>query len=473
MKGMFALLPAILCCGLSISQGVAQSYLDCISPNSDTDGDGYGWENNQTCIVITQNQSTVRLQTQTISNNDIAWYVDTESVSIDDNQAIIARETGTVIYKLENGSWKPSTDLSADTDSARSVSISGDYAVVGVGVDFSTGAALVYESTNGAWAQVSELTLGDGKSFDYFGDVVAMDGEYLVVGAYGRIDDNGAAYVYERLSGGWTLVATLAASDGEQYDRFGQSVAISGNTIVVGAKYNDNSNGYNAGAAYIFERHGGSWTEVVKIIASDGAREDTFGAEVAVSGNRILISSHLADIGGKMNSGAVYVIERRIDTWNEVIKLTAVTPTAFNFFGRAVDLAGNRAVIGARGDSRTAYVLEYNNGFWSQVTELQPSNSPREFGNTVAISADKVMIGCESAGTVYYYKLIPNDECIDEDGDGFGWDGDSSCRATLSTELVDESVFAMLPCIDNDGDGWGWKVPPGRPDLGQSCVVAP
>lgn len=91
----------------------------------------------------------------------------------------------------------------------------------------------------------------------------------------------------------------------------------------------------------------------------------------------------------------------------------------------------------------------------------------------MAISEDKVLIGSESAGTVYYYKLVPNGPCIDEDGDGFGWDGESSCRATLPTEPVDESVFATLPCIDSDGDGWGWKEPLGRPDLGRSCVAAP
>lgn len=371
MKVKLALLTAITCYVLSVNQGFAQSWPDCISPGSDSDGDGYGWENDQTCIVVTL--STAQLQTQTILDADSAWWVDTESVSMDGNRAIIGREIGAKIYELENGSWKLSTDLSAQTESTRSVSISGDYAVVGV--DFSTGAAFVYETINAEWSLVSEITLGDGEGGDHFGDAVAVDGDSIVIGAYGENDDYGAAYVYERLSGGWGLVATLTASDGEQYDRFGKSVAISGNTIVVGAKDED-SNGLSAGSAYIFERHGGGWTEVAKIIASDGARGDEFGASVAVSGNRIMIGSRVADIDGKRNAGAVYVLEPQNNTWTEVTKLISLTPTSLNFFGSTVSLSEDQAVIGARESSLTAYVLEYNNGVWSQVAELQPSNLP-------------------------------------------------------------------------------------------------
>eukprot|EP01043_Picozoa_sp_COSAG02_P085873 COSAG02_NODE_23442_length_718_cov_4.101777_1_plen_143_part_10 len=126
-----------------------------------------------------------------------------------------------------------------------------------------------------AW---SKLLASDGSQSDWFGNSVALDGEVLVVGAY--LDDNaggsnaGAVYVFVRDagSGAWSEAQKLLASDGSQYDRFGISVALDGEVLVVGAYEDDDADGSNAGAVYVFVRDAGSgaWSEAQKLLASDG-----------------------------------------------------------------------------------------------------------------------------------------------------------------------------------------------------------
>ncbi|MFQ5616567.1 MAG: hypothetical protein ACE5GO_08925, partial [Anaerolineales bacterium] len=154
-------------------------------------------------------------------------------------------------------------------------------------------------------------------TFDSFGFSVAADGNTIVVGAYGDdacCADAGAAYVFERDQGGagsWGEVTKLTASDAAAGDEFGVSVAISGDTIVVGARFNDGG-GSDAGAAYVFEHDqggAGNWGEVKKLTASDAATGDEFGGSAAISGNHLVVGSFRDDDAGA-DSGAAYVFER-------------------------------------------------------------------------------------------------------------------------------------------------------------------
>jgi len=241
------------------------------------------------CTAIAQPKDL--LQTQTLANTNNAYK--TESIAIDGSTALVADGSGAIFYTLDGGRWQVSTDVSADTTRAQSVSLSGDYAVVGVSEG--RGAALVYEYRNNAWTKVGVFDIaGQFDSLNY-ADAVAIDGSYMVVASDDKAK-TGAVYVYERLAGAWTHVAELYASDAADYDRFGSSVSISSDTIVVGAKQEDNSNGRTAGSAYVFQRNGGSWTEVAKLTASDGAMDDEFGSSVVINGDRIVVSAYLADL---------------------------------------------------------------------------------------------------------------------------------------------------------------------------------
>ena len=171
----------------------------------------------------------------------------------------------------------------------------------------------------------TKLIAGDGEGGDSFGQSVSIDGNFAVVGAYQDNDRGGqagAAYIFKRTGGIWTEVYKLTASDGDERDRFGASVAISGDYIVIGAIQDENAIiGPGAGSAYVFERNGGVWNEVAKLIASDAAPGASFGGTVAIDGNYIIIGSHANKSVSNFSSGAAYIFERNAGVWTEVEKL--------------------------------------------------------------------------------------------------------------------------------------------------------
>jgi hypothetical protein len=161
-------------------------------------------------------------------------------------------------------------------------------------------------------AQAAQLTASDAEDEDYFGGSVAISGDTAVVGAYeedGAGSNRGAAYVFERNQGGadsWGQVTKLTASDAENDDYFGFSVAISGDTVVVGA-YDEDGAVINRGAAYVFERNQGGldkWGEVTKLTASDAETGDRFGRSVAISGDTAIVGAYTEDGGGSWRGAA-------------------------------------------------------------------------------------------------------------------------------------------------------------------------
>ena len=211
-----------------------------------------------------------------------------------------------------------------------SVAISGDTVVVGAPHDThssETQAGSVYvfkrnydyynptvpQADN--WGLVRNLTASDAAAWSYFGHAVAISGDQFVVGAPGDDTDTGAAYVFERNHDGWEdwgEVEKLTADDGGENDHFGHAVAISGDTVVVGAYEEDGGLGDplpGAGAAYVFERNQGgadSWGQVQKLTADDAAEDDQFGWSMGISGNTVVVGAHWDDDGGG-GSGSTYV----------------------------------------------------------------------------------------------------------------------------------------------------------------------
>ena len=237
----------------------------------------------------------------------------------------------------------------------------------------SSGSAYIYERDgNGAWSEVAKLNASDGNQADLFGSGVSISGDTVVVGSYLDDDngfDSGSAYIYERAGDGtWPEVAKLTASDPDEYDEFGFSVSISGDRVVVGADYDDD-NGSASGSAYIFERNGkGTWSEVAKLTASDAAVSDRFGGSVAISGDLVLVGARLDDDNGWSNSGSAYVYERDgKGTWSEMAKLTASDGAENDWFGYSVSISDNQAVIGSKFDndngtaSGSAYIYGFGN----------------------------------------------------------------------------------------------------------------
>ncbi len=255
-------------------------------------------------------------------------------------------------------------------------------------------------------AQTARLTAGDGAAEDYFGAAVAISGNTAIVGAprndIGADADQGAAYVYVRSGGTWTQQDKLKAATGTVGDFFGGSVAISGNTAIVGAYFNDVGANANQGSVYIFTRSAGVWTQQDKLTAGDGAANDLFGFSVAIDGDTALIGAHLNDNGVNTNQGAAYVFTRIDGAWSQTQKLTASDAAAGDFFGFSVALDADTAVIGASGKDKNAatgagaaYVFTLSGGTWAQQQKLLPDISAADnfFGAAVALSGDTALIG--------------------------------------------------------------------------------
>ena len=232
-------------------------------------------------------------------------------------------DSGTAYIFIRSGtSWSQqqkllASDLGAQDYFGRSVSISGDYAIIGAplwdagGSDTIEGAAYIFVRSGTSWSEQQKLTASDAAGNDNFGASVSISGDYAIVGAWPEDDggaDAGAVYIFIRSGTSWSQQAKLLASDAQASDNFGFSVSISGNTAVVGA-YKEDAGGYNAGAAYIFERSGTTWTEVKKIVASDAQADDDFGTSVAIDGTNVIIGSPGEDTKGS-NAGAAYIFSK-------------------------------------------------------------------------------------------------------------------------------------------------------------------
>jgi len=239
--------------------------------------------------------------------------------------------------------------------SSYALSISGDTVAVGAagndddGLD--SGSAYVFVRTGTTWAQQAKLTAGDAAAGDQFGRSVAVSGDTVIVGATHDDDDglnSGSAYVFVRTGTTWAQQAKLPAVSRSAGDRFGIHVAVEGDTAVVGATGDDHHAGaINAGSAYVFVRSGMIWTQQAKLVAPDAASFSGFGFTVAIDGDTIAIDADGTDHSGLANAGAVYVFVRSGSLWSFEAKLTASDAAEDDFFGFPVSISGDTIAMGS------------------------------------------------------------------------------------------------------------------------------
>jgi len=293
------------------------------------------------------------------------------SVAVDDIYAIVgARDAdyngvdsgAAYIFKYVGMNWVEQqkllpSDGQAGDRFAQSVSIDGDYAVVGTYSSGTVGSAYVFKRVGDIWTQQQKLLAADGASGDRFGGPVCIQGDYIVVGAHTHDDsgrsDVGAVYVFLRVGDTWAQEQKLLAADGETEDEFGSSACIDDEYIVVGAAMDDKSSP-NHGAAYIFTRSGSTWTHEQKLIAADGADDDEFGVRVAINGDIVLVTAGKDDDKGS-NSGSLYVFKFAEASWAEEQKITASDGASGDWFGYGLDFDGYTAIIGALQDDDTGF----------------------------------------------------------------------------------------------------------------------
>ena len=294
------------------------------------------------------------------------------------------------------------SDAAAGDDFGYAVAIDGDRAIVGANsnddVGSNSGAAYIFEKIDDAWVEVQKITASDATSGDLFGISVGISGNYAIVGAHlnDEMGSNaGAAYIFEYDGASWTEDTKLIASDAAAGDFFGFSVSISGDNALVGARFENNQ-----GAAYVFNLSGGTWSETTKLTASDANTDDWFGQSVCISGTHAIIGANQNDDAG-INSGSAYIFSLSGGVWSEVQKLTASDEMSDDYFGWSVSISGERAVVGtilnddAGSASGSVYVFELSGGVWSETQKLTASDAATfdYFGQSVSVSGDHILIG--------------------------------------------------------------------------------
>ena len=380
-----------------------------------------------------------------------------------------------------------------------SVSISGEYAILGApNADTlynNAGAAYIFERSDSSWNEIEpRLVPGDISLNDLFGNSVSIAGDTAIVG---KPFDNqtlniGAAYVFRRVDGTWTQEQKLTASDMASSDYFGTSVSIAADYAIVGAPNNDD-NGSNSGAAYIFERNDATWTQVAKLTADDGEAGDLFGTSVSISGNYAIVGAPYDDNFSRTNAGSVYFYRRVEGTWGDEQKLVYPTGGDDDLYGWAVAIYGETAIIGAYGHdddsgdgTGSAMIAKYWSDSWYPSCYLRASDGAAldGFGFSVSISANYVIVGAfngdgvvDDSGAAYVFRQIPGDDTpplstweqmtklIASDGAGYDrfgvsvsisgpdalvgakWDNNSAGSAYIFDILPDPVPSRVIPAI--------------------------
>lgn len=272
------------------------------------------------------------------------------------------------------------------------------------------GAVWIHSRTaEGAWSFVVKVNADDAVAGDQFGTSVAVEGDTMVAGAPLVADGVGAVYVFDRSPGGlWSQSARLDPPGSPGAINFGASVQLAGNTVVAGAP----SDG--SGSAYVFNRDaGGVWSFTTELVALDADAGDRAGGAVALSGDTILVGASLDDAAGT-SSGSAYAFVRAANgTWSQQAKLFASDASAGDLFGDAVELLADIAIIGARGNdddgsgSGSVYVFTRSpSDVWTENTKLTASDASAAglFGAALSFDGSHLAVGAPGAGSTYLYE---------------------------------------------------------------------
>ncbi len=354
------------------------------------------------------------------------------------------------------------------------------------------------------WNEVTKVLSSDIEGGDFFGWSCDISGNFAIIGAFREdndtnnawaLDDAGSAYIFEKVGCNWVQKQKLIATEREDVDLFGYSVAISGDYAIVGAyaqDYDENYDNYieGAGAAYIYERNAlGQWVEVQKIVASDRDFLSDFGWDVDIDSHYAVIGAfkEFKDANGLnslSNAGAAYVFERDINgIWNEAEKLVPQDRETGDEFGKSVAISKDYVVVGAyfededemgsstMSNAGSAYIFKRSTGGdWNEVQKIVPldRNNNDRFGISVDIDSENLVVGAyfedensfgesfaNNSGAAYVYQLNSMGTWTEQQkitaldrqmGDYFGWE------VSISGEYI--SVGSYTHDYDQEGGGY-------------------
>lgn len=296
-------------------------------------------------------------------------------------------------------------DAAAFQHFGRAVDVCDDTLIVGAPNatynGLATGAAYVFVKNGGGWTLQQELFANDGAAGDAFGSSVSVFEDYLVVGAATEdgvfYADRGAAYVFARFGTSWVQQAKFLALDPATNDQFGTSVSIAYDKVLVGAPLKDHNGLTDSGAAFVFTRMSNSWSQGTKLNANDPETHARFGHAVSIWADYAACSAPWKDTSAGTDAGKAYVFERNGTQWPLVTSLTTADPQAGDQFGYALSLHVNTLAASAHVNAghRSVYVFDRTLGAWSQSAQLVPSATSYDsnFGESVDVEYDQLVVG--------------------------------------------------------------------------------
>ncbi len=388
------------------------------------------------------------LITQLTSTDGTRYSAFGSSVSLSGNEAIVGaygqkQNVGSAyIFSSGGNGWTQEIELLPDdlidsVEFGNAVAISGDTAMVGAPATIDGGAVFVYARVNGQWIQTQRLLPNDpagGTPRACFGCSIALSGNTALIGArsktVGSVMQQGAVYVFTFDGREWRQSQELTASDGAPGDWFG-TVALSGNTALIGAPNKNGADKVALGAVYVFSFVNATWVQQQMLQASDGQSDDFFGAALAVSGSSGAIGSTLHRVGANAQQGQVYLFSSQNGVWTEQQILRAGDGIKNDQFGSSIAMTADTLLVAAIGKvtsqynlTGVVYAFARTSGAWTQSQEITTYDSRKgsDFGSSLAIHGTTAIIGADGAnvgqispqGATYVFDRV---------GDGVFFDG--------------------------------------------------
>lgn len=375
-----------------------------------------------------------------------------------------ANSTGEAcVYQHENQEWQLSICLSATPTFATNlqkfgsaVSISENYIIVGATQNnaSSTGAAYIFNFQNNTWIQDAELLNPDSVSNGTFGETVSISGDYAAIGSQGLgASRDGAVYIFKRGDTGWALDTTISPDADENNRRFGSSVSLSGEYLIVG---NYEHGRYREGSATIYKRNDDTWSRQASLKGGTITRNGEFGFATSISQNYAVVGAQMENdpkINKTKKRGAAYVYRREGTQWHHQTKLLASDGLKNDQFGSSVSVSGNHIIVGAQkkeNSSGSSYIFENIDGSWSELEKITApdSNANDNFGIAVALSDNNFVIGANN-------KPMPNNLS----GASYTYDLNINTAPTLSEIALESTLITLSNAsitsgyTDSDNDG--------------------
>ncbi len=393
--------------------------------------------------IFKRSGSTWAQQARLLASDGAAQDLFGVSVSLDGTCAAVGArfhnkgdipDAGAVyLFRRDGSAWNEEQKIEASDAAAQDLfhecSIQGDWLAVGAYKNDSmakdAGAVYLFHREGSAWVERQKLTIDDGAVEDFFGARTALNGDCLVVAAYLDDDngtDSGSLYVFRLDGDQWRQETKIIASDGAEEDWFGLPVNMAGEWIVAGARQHD-QNGSNSGAVYLY-RYGEKYKWMrpdieTKLKAGDGSEGDAYGGFIDKEGLWYIVGAHLDDNAGGKDAGAAYLYQWNGMKWIESKKLLAADGAAEDYFGYAVGISGDYAIVGACWDddaadkSGSAYIFKRTGSDWVQQAKLVANDAGQDnrFGISVALDGEYALVGAffdddfgTRSGSAYIFK---------------------------------------------------------------------